>query len=83
MMLEEGSKMVWRITNVPTSESLVAIKCKHTDEGDYQIYTSEGAIICVIRGTTPDSICEGLATVVPRDIGFDQGRSYIRKALGL
>ena len=77
--------MVWQVTNVPTKDSGIGIECKQTEHGDYRVQTTEGWEICVIYGTSPESIANGIASAISlvRDAGFEQGREHVRTALGI
>lgn len=77
--------MVWQITNVPTAASGVGIECKPLENGDFRVQTTEGWEICMICGTTPESIASGIANALRlmRDQGFEHGRQHVRTALGL
>ena len=77
--------MVWNVTNVPTRASNIGIECALTEHGDYRVQTTEGWEICTICGTTPESIASGIASALSevRDVGFEQGREYVRNAFGI
>jgi hypothetical protein len=76
--------------NLPTKESGVNIvsSVKKTSEGElvrYSIHDDHNWKICEIDITTPEDIARQIATAIKeaRDIGFEQGRAYIRRAMGV
>lgn len=73
-----------RVINVPKKNSDIKIKCKSTENG-FQVYTSEGWEICRLSNSTPQELAKDIESILTkiRDIGFDQGREYIRNALGI
>ena len=77
--------MVWKVMNVPTRDSNIAIVCVPQENGNFRVQNSEGWEICTICGTTPESIASGISSALTkvRDIGFEQGRGHVRYALGL
>ena len=78
------------MNNLPTRESQVEVvsKLRKDIEGNprtYVILDSHDFIIYEINITTPEDIAHQIAIAIKeaRDIGFEQGRKYIRKALGV
>ena len=76
--------------NLPTKESKIGVtgRTRKDPEGNltkYVILDSHDYIICEIDITTPEDIACQIAVAIKeaRDIGFEQGRKYIRKALGV
>jgi hypothetical protein len=77
------------MNNLPTKESQINIISKiRKDEGNpttYIILDDHGYIIKEIDITIHEDIAHQIAIAIKeaRDIGFEQGRKYIRKALGI
>lgn len=78
------------MNNLPTKESQVEVvsKLRKDSIGDpmtYVILDSHDYIITEINITTPEDIAHQIANAIKeaRDIGFEQGRKHIRKALGV
>jgi hypothetical protein len=78
------------MNNLPTRESQVEIvsKLRKDPKGEllaYVVLDDHGYIICEINITTPEDIVHQIAVAIKeaRDIGFEQGRKHIRKALGV
>ena len=77
------------MSNLPTRESGLGIvgKVKKNAQGEvlsYLIIDSHEWKITEIMAASPESIVDQIATAVKeaRDIGFEQGRAHIRKAIG-
>lgn len=77
--------MVSRVINLPDANSNLLIECVPLDNGDYRVQNSRGTEICTINGNDRESMARDIASMVPkvRDLGFEQGRMYIVRALGL
>jgi hypothetical protein len=78
------------MNNLPTKKSGIdIISCiRKTPEGEllkYVIQDDHGWKICDIDITTPEDIAHQISLAIKdaRDIGFEQGRAHIRKALGI
>jgi hypothetical protein len=78
------------MNNLPTKESQVDVisKLRKDPEGNpttYIILDDHGYIIKEFDITTHEDIAHQIAVAIKeaRDIGFEQGRKYIRKALGV
>ena len=69
--------------NLPTKNSKVGIECILI-EGGYRIQTSEGYVIEDISAATAKGIANQIAAAIrnARDIGFEQGRQFIKDAIG-
>jgi len=73
------------ILGLPHPKSDIGIEGKYID-GVYRISTSEGWRICEIDNTeNKQIIAERIAELIEivRDRGFEQGRAYVREALGI
>ena len=78
------------MSNLPTRESGLDIvgKVRKNSQGEflgYLISDSHEWRITEIAAATPEGIASQIATAIreARDIGFEQGRAYVRKALGV
>jgi hypothetical protein len=77
------------ISNLPTRESGLDIvgKVRKNAQGEFLSYfitDSHEWKITEIMAATPEGIANQIATAIKeaRDIGFEQGRAHIRKAIG-
>ena len=77
------------MSNLPTKESGLDIigKIRKNAQGEflgYLIADSHEWKICEISAATPEGIVNQIAIAIKeaRDIGFEQGRAHIRKAIG-
>lgn len=77
------------MSNLPTKESGLGIvgKVKKNSQGEflgYLIADTHEWRITEIAAATPEGIADQIATAIKeaRDIGFEQGRAHIRKAIG-
>lgn len=73
------------MTNLPdVTQKDIRIVAKVTEHGYIRIQTSEGWEIDTIRSTDPESIASHIARLITeaRDGGFEQGRAFVRRALG-
>jgi hypothetical protein len=76
---------MYQMINLPTKESESDIKCIQNEQGDFEVYDGDGWLICTLQNTTMDSLCTDIADAIrlARDKGFEQGRRYVRSALGI
>jgi len=76
---------MYEMINLPTKENGPDIKCVQNEQGDFEVYNGDGWRICTLQNTTVNGLCTDIADAIrlARDIGFEQGRQYIRSALGV
>lgn len=75
---------MWRMMNLPDRHSDVQIKAT-AYEGSVRVHTDEGWTICDIDAATPQGMANDIADAIrmARGQGFEQGRQYVRDALGV
>lgn len=73
------------MNNLPNVHSDIDIVAKVSANGSILVQTHEGWRICEIQTGTTEAMLFDIATAIreARDIGFEQGREYIRRALGV
>ena len=75
-----------RMINLPDKTTMTEIKCFVVEGRGFEVRTGDvGALICEIGALTPLQTADDIASAIyeARNIGFEQGRKYVRRALGV
>lgn len=83
--------MPYQMTNLPPPRlpgrlnDETGIVCTPLVDGGYRVATSDGWEICRLSDSTREGLASEIAEAIrmARDIGFEQGRSFVRQALGV
>lgn len=77
--------MLDRVVNVPNCTDLSdRILCRIDLNGDYQLHTYSGNLVCLLRGSFhPEQTAADIAILANSlvAIGFNQGRAYVHHAM--
>jgi hypothetical protein len=73
------------VSNLPAPDSKESIVCTYEGNGIYRVANSKGLEIHRMHSYVPEGLAEEIAILVRlvRNTGFEQGRSHVRRALGL
>lgn len=77
---------MYNFCNLPRRTSKTEIVGTPLENGDFAIFAKQdhfSVTICTICGTSPESIARGIADAIKnaRDVGFEQGREYVHRAI--
>lgn len=74
------------LVNMPSKDENIGIECNPNPNGNgYLLITSTGWRMYEINAATPEGVAYQIQQLVvqARNQGFEQGRAFVRRALGL